>query len=281
MGPPNDHGERAAGVSSSVADTVRAEAATPILDQRAGRIRRFSDPLLFAGVFVFGWQAFVWIAGFHPVVLPPPDRVFKILWNQGDFLVENMMTTLVTIGWGFLLGGLLGFIAGVLVNYFDRVRRAVYPILVGLYVIPKAVFIPLFVLWWGVGFQYKLVVTVLLAFFPVTENTLTGLQGVDREMMELTQSLGGGRWFAFRKVGLPFALPFTLAGLRIGLTESFIGGVLSEILVPSTGIGSRIVEAAAFSNTEFIIAAILVVAAFGIASYFLFLKLERRLTFWQ
>lgn len=267
-------------MTTSVSDSVQAEAATPTFGRRAGRIRRVTDPVLFAAVFVFGWQAFVWIAGFHPVVLPPPARVFRILWNQGDFLVDNMLTTGVTIVWGFFLGGLLGFVSGLLINRFERVRRAIYPILVSLYVIPKAVFIPLFVLWWGVGFEYKLVVTILLAFFPVTENTITGLQGVDREMLELTQSLGGGRWFQFRKVSLPFAIPFVLAGLRIGLTESFIGGVLSEVLVPHTGIGSRIVEAAAFSNTEFIIAAIMVVASFGIVSYFLFLWLERRLTFW-
>ena len=75
-------------------------------------------------------------------------------------------------------------------------------------------------------------------------------------------------------------MPFILAGMRIGLTESFIGGVLSEIIVPSTGIGSRIVEAAAFSNTEFIIASIMVVATFGIVAYFAFLWLERKITFW-
>ena len=100
-------------------------------------------------------------------------------------------------------------------------------------------------------------------------------------MIELTQSLRGGRWFLFRKVALPFILPFVLAGLRIALTESFIGGVLSEVLVPgSRGIGSRIVEAAAFSNTEFIIASIMVIASFGIVTYFLFVWIEKKLTFW-
>jgi NitT/TauT family transport system permease protein len=269
-------------MSTALSERIQGDAAAPALTPRSEKIRRVTDPLLFAFIFVFGWQAFVWIADFHPVVLPPPSRVFDILRNQGDFLIENMLETMTTIVWGFVIGGLFGFVAGVLINHFEPVRRAIYPILVSLYVIPKAVFIPLFILWWGVGSAYKIVVTVLLAFFPVTENTITGLQGVDREMMELTQSLGGNRWFAFRKVGLPFALPFILAGLRIGLTESFIGGVLSEILVPtSTGIGSRIVEAAAFSNTEFIIAAILVVASFGIVSYFAFLWLEKKLTFWQ
>ena len=268
-------------MSTTLSDPVRPETGAPMPSRRSEQIRRFTDPILFVSLFVFSWQAFVWISGFHPVVLPPPARVFRILANQGDFLIENMLVTMRTIVWGFLIGGLLGFVSGVLINHFDRFRRAVYPILVALYVIPKAVFIPLFILWWGVGPLYKIVVTVLLAFFPVTENTITGLQGVDREMMELTQSLGGGKWFAFRKVALPFSLPFILAGLRIGLTESFIGGVLSEILVPSTGIGSRIVEAAAFSNTEFIIASIMVVASFGIVSYFLFVWLEKRLTFWQ
>lgn len=260
---------------------LQPEAVAPVPSRRTENIRRFSDPILFFALFLFAWQSFVWISGFHPVVLPPPIRVFRILRYQGDFLVENMLVTMRTIVWGFVLGGLMGFVAGVLINYFERVRRVIYPILVSLYVIPKAVFIPLFILWWGVGSTYKIVVTVLLTFFPVTENTIAGLQGVDREMIELTESLGGGRWLAFRKVALPFALPFILAGLRIGLTESFIGGVLSEILVPSTGIGSRIVEAAAFSNTEFIIAAIMVVATFGIISYFLFSWLERRLTFWM
>ena len=268
-------------MSARVDDAVQAEAAAPVLSRRSDRIRRVTDPLLFAAIFILGWQVFVWIAGFHPVVLPPPSRVFGILRNQGGFLLENMLETMKTIGWGFFLGGVFGFTAGVLINHFDTLRRAVYPILVSLYVIPKAVFIPLFILWWGVGPAYKIVVTVLLAFFPVTENTITGLQGVEREMTELTRSLGGGKWFLFRKVSLPFALPFILAGLRIGLTESFIGGVLSEVLVPNTGIGSRIVEAAAFSNTEFIIAAIMVVAAFGVASYFLFVMIEKRLTFWQ
>lgn len=263
------------------AETANREGIAPAVGSRSARIRRITDPIVFVAVFVFGWQAFIWIADFHPVVLPPPSRVFDILFNQGDFLVENMLETMKTIAWGFSLGGLFGFVAGVLIYQFERVKRAIYPILVALYVIPKAVFIPLFILWWGVGPLYKIVVTVLLAFFPVTENTITGLSGVEREMRELTQSLGGSRWFAFRKVSLPFALPFVLAGLRIGLTESFIGGVLSEILVPNTGIGSRIVEAAAFSNTEFIIAAILVVASFGIASYFLFVSVEKRLTFWQ
>lgn len=261
-------------------EVIQPEAVATTRGRRTKHFRRFTDPLVFAAIFVFAWQVVIWITGFHPVVLPPPSRVFDILRNQGDFLVENMLVTLQTIVLGFVIGGIFGFVSGIFITYMPPVRRAIYPILVSLYVIPKAVFIPLFILWWGVGLQYKLWVTLLLAFFPVTENTITGLQGVDREMLELTESLGGSQWFSFRKVSLPFAMPFVLAGLRIGLTEAFIGGVLVEILVPSTGIGSRIVEAASFSNTEFIIAAIMVVAAFGIVAYFAFLWLERRITFW-
>ena len=167
-------------MSSRLRDAEAVEAVAPRLGERAVRIRRVVDPLVFALLFVVAWQVFIWITGFHSVVLPPPSKVLNVLVHQGDFLVRNMLTTMITIGWGFFLGGVFGFVAGVLSHHFERVKRAVHPILVALYVIPKAVFIPLFILWWGVGFQYKLVVTLLLAFFPVTENTITGLTGVER-----------------------------------------------------------------------------------------------------
>lgn len=244
------------------------------------RLRSVLDPLGFAILIVFAWGAIVRITGIHSVLLPGPERVWAVVVRSGPTFFTSMLDTMITVGWGFLFGGLLGFVSGVLISYFDRVRRAIYAGLVALYVVPKAVFIPLFIIWWGVGLPYKVVITLLLVFFPVTENTIAGLQAVEPEMMELTESLRGGTWFSFRKVKLPSALPHILAGLRIGVTEAFIGAVLSELLVPHTGIGSRIMEATLFSNTQFIIAGILFVGAFGIVTYLLVERIERRLTFW-
>jgi NitT/TauT family transport system permease protein len=244
------------------------------------RFRSVLDPLLFLGGFLVIWEAVVRVTGIHSVILPSPGDVIEILVTRFPILVRSMGQTMVTVLAGFALGGLLGVAAGLAASRSERVRRAVYPFLVGLYVVPKAVLIPLMLLWWGVDFRYKLVVTVLLVFFPVTENTMRGLDGVDREMIELSRSLRTGEWFVFRKVRLPFILPYVLAGLRIGLTEAFIGAVLAEVLAPSAGIGSRIVEAGVFSNTAFILAGITVIAVTGLATYFLLVLVEDRLTRW-
>lgn len=244
------------------------------------RSRRLLDPLAFAVAFVAIWEVVVRVTGIHSVLLPSPLKVAEILVTRFHLFTVSMGNTLITVGIGFALGGLFGFVSALGIHYFPRVRRAVYPILVSLYVVPKAVFIPLMLLWWGVDIRYKLVVTVLLVFFPVTENTVRGLEGVERGMIELSQSLKASESFIFRKVSLPFILPFVLAGLRIGLTEAFIGAVLAEVLAPKDGIGSRIVEAGMFSNTAFIIAGILYIAATGLTAYFTMTWIESRLTHW-
>ena len=259
-----------------------SEPVAPPARRSIDRIRRFSDPLIFGVLITIGWQVIIQIFDFHPVVLPPPSRVWTVLSTQGDFLLESMLDSLDTIIRGFLYGSLFGWAAGVAITYSPIVRRAIHPILVALFVVPKAIFLPLLILWWGVGGfpDHKIVVTMLLAFFPVTENTIAGLSGVDREMTELSRSLGGSALFMFRKIALPFSLPFVLAGLRIAMTEAFIGTLFVEILVPNEGIGSRIVDAQDVSNTQFIIAAIVVIAAFGLAAYFLLQWIEKRLTKW-
>lgn len=260
-------------------DTATAlEAVEPGRGKELGR--SVLQPVLFLVVLVLVWEAIVQVTGIHSVLLPSPLAVGEILVTRFPLLARSMGQTMITVVLGFVIGGLLGFVSGVAINQFPRVRRAIYPLLVSLYVIPKAVFIPLMLLWWGVDIRYKLVVTVLLVFFPVTENTVRGLEGVDRGMLELARSLRAKQAFTFRHVRLPFILPFVLAGLRIGITEAFIGAVLSEVLAPQDGIGSRIVEAGMFSNTAFIIAGITFIAATGLFTYFLMVQIEKRLVYW-
>lgn len=251
-----------------------------ITDRQLRSGRNALQPVAFLiGVLIL-WELIVRVTGIHSVLLPSPFAVGEIIVTRFELLTRSMGQTMVTVLIGFGIGGLLGFVSGVAINQLPRVRRAIYPVLVALYVIPKAVFIPLMLLWWGVDIRYKLVVTVLLVFFPVTENTVRGLEGVDSGMLELARSLRAGKAFIFRHVRLPYIIPFVLAGLRIGITEAFIGGVLSEVLAPSTGIGSRIVEAGMFSNTAFIIAGITFIAVTGLLTYFLMVQIEKKLVYW-
>lgn len=272
-------------MATDTVETTTTGAATsvaPGAQKARGRIRSVLDPVILGILALIGWQVMIWIYDFHPVVLPPPSRVWTVLRTQGDFLTESMLDSMNTIIRGFFYGSIFGWLTGVAITYSATVRRAIHPILVALFVVPKAIFLPLLIIWWGVGGfpDHKVVITILLAFFPVTENTIAGLSGVDRDMVELTKSLGGSALLIFRKISLPFSLPFVLAGLRIGMTEAFIGTLFVEILVPNEGIGSRIVDAQDVSNTQFILAAIVVIAIFGLAAYFLLQWIERRLTKW-
>lgn len=236
--------------------------------------------VVFLGLAVGLWEIAVRMTDLPKLILPGPGDVASVLTNSWRSLLRSMLATMQIIGWGFLLGSLSGFLLGILIRYVAFFRRMLHPIASMVYVIPKSVFVPLFFLWWGAGPTYKLLVIVLLVFFPVMENTIAGLQSVGTDMVDLSRSLGGNRFLTFRKIELPTSMPFVLAGLRLGVTEAFVGAVIVELIIPHSGIGSQIVLAGSQGNTQYILAGILVIALFGIASYQVVARIERRLTFW-
>jgi NitT/TauT family transport system permease protein len=239
--------------------------------------RTVLDPLVFLVSVIVVWHMVTVVTGVHSVLLPSPVAVAEIVVTRFDLLLSSMLDTFRVILQGFAVGSLIGVAAGATIGTIPWMRRMFYPFLVALYVLPKAVLIPLFLLWFGLGEFYKLLVIVLLVFFPVTENVVAGIRGVDREVVELSRMTRTTPWQVFRYIRLPSMLPFLMAGLRIGMTEAFIGAVLAEILAPHTGIGSRIAESVATSNTDFIIAGIGFIAVFGIATYFFVYYIERKL----
>lgn len=236
---------------------------------------------LFLALLAGLWELLVEILDLSRSTLPGPREVASVLVDDWPLLLRNMSQTMEAVLWGFALGSLAGFMLGVLVNYVGVAKRALYPLSAVLYVIPKSIFIPLFVLWWGVGPMHKLTVILLLVFFPVMENTIAGLRSAQADMVDLSRSLGASKVFTFRKIELPSALPFMFAGLRIGLTDAFIGAVIVELIAPFGGIGAVMTQARVMGNTNFILAGIFVIALFGLLSYGLLERFERRVTFWR
>lgn len=243
-------------------------------------VRTALEVLAFVLLVVLVWETVVRLGDFPTFLLPSFGDVAEVLVRSWRSLLRNMLVTMQSILLGFVVGSIAGFTLGILVRYVRFAYRMLHPIASMLYVIPKSVFVPLFFLWWGAGPAYKLLVIVLLVFFPVMENTVAGLKAVERDMVDLSRSLGGGRFFTFRKIELPSALPFVLAGLRLGVTEAFVGAVIVELIIPRSGIGAQIIQAGSQGNTQFIIAGIVVIAAFGILTYQLLAKAEQRLTSW-
>ena len=182
------------------------------------------------------WEAYVDSGQTSTFVLPAPHAIVTALWDNAGFLAANLALTAEEVGLGILLALLFGFTLAVAIHLSPAVRRAVYPLAVGSQAVPIAVIAPLLVFWWGFGVFPKLVVIVLICFFPVLVTTVDGLAAVDPDQLKLLRTLDASRWQAFRFAELPAALPAAISGARIALTVGVIGAYIAESQTASTGV---------------------------------------------
>src|SRR5262249_13384908 len=148
------------------------------------------------------------------------------LWQNAGLLTANLRITAEEVVLGIVLALVLGFALAVLIHFSATARRAVYPLAIGSQAIPIAVIAPLLVFWWGFGVLPKLIVIVLICFFPALVPTVDGLAAVDRDQLKLLRTLDASRWQAFRFAELPAALPAAISGARIALTVGVIGAYI-------------------------------------------------------
>ena len=240
--------------------------------------------LLVVAGLLGAWEAYADSGATSSFVLPAPHEIAVALWNDAGLLAANLAPTAVEVGLGILLALLLGFTLAVAIHLSAIVRRALYPLAVGSQAIPIAVIAPLLVFWWGFGVFPKLVVIVLICFFPVLVTTVDGLAGVDPDQLKLLRTLDASRWQAFRFAELPAALPAALSGARIALTVGVIGAYIAESQTVTSGshagLGHQINADLAAVQTPRAYAAAFVLFAFAIACFYVLSLAERRLAPW-
>jgi NitT/TauT family transport system permease protein len=155
------------------------------------------------------------------------------------------------------------------------------PWISGLYATPIIALAPLFILWFGIGIWSKVAVVASLVLFPVIINTDAGVRNADRQLIEAVRSFGASKLQLFTKVSLPAALPFILAGLRLGVGRGLIGVVVGELFGARAGLGFMITQAAEVFNMPQLFAGVVVLAAAGIVLTAAFQALERHLVPWN
>jgi ABC-type nitrate/sulfonate/bicarbonate transport system permease component len=241
-------------------------------------------PLALALALIGVWEAYADLGTTSSYVLPAPHAIASALWQNAGFLAGNLATTAEEVALGILLALLLGFALAVLVHLSGLLRRAVYPLAVGSQAIPIAVIAPLLVFWWGFGVLPKLVVIVLICFFPVLVTTVDGLRAVDRDQLKLLRTLDASRWQAFRFAELPAALPAALSGARIALAVGVIGAYIAESQTVTTGthagLGHEINADLTALQTPRAYAAALVLFVLAIACFYALTMAERALAPW-
>lgn len=225
------------------------------------------------------WEAAVRVGHTSPLVLPAPSVVAQSLWHGlgSGYLWPHIAHTLTEVVLGLLLGASMGFVGGVLLGESTRWRGVLMPYVVISQVVPKLALAPLFIVWFGFGTLPTVVMTALICFFPLLENTATCMQQVDANKLELFRMLRASPWQTLWRLKLPAGLPNIMAGLRVAVVLAWVGAVVAEFIGASHGLGALIIAAQGSMDTPLMFAVLTVITVLGLTFYKACEWLESRL----
>ncbi|MCR2822147.1 ABC transporter permease [Lederbergia panacisoli] len=216
-------------------------------------------------------------------LLPTPTRIIKEIIEMGasGTLWGHIGMTLFRVAAGFLLGTFAALIFGSAVGYFTVVEKLMDPLIQAFRAIPSLAWVPLFILWMGIGEPSKVTLIAVGVFFPVYLNIVSGIQGVDRKLIEVGKIYGFTSTETLRKIILPASLPSFLVGLRSGLGLGWMFVVAAEIMGASKGLGYLLVVGQNTYSPHLVIASILLFAVIGKMSDSLLKNIEKKSLSWQ
>lgn len=247
------------------------------------RLKGFLRGIVVPVVIVAVWEACARAGFFSAIILPAPSAVAAkwwisllpaqaydpatqsyIVWLFSGEMVHDACASLFRVVVGFLVGAGLALPLGLGMGANARIYELFNPLLQVLRPIPPIAYIPLAILWFGLGNPPAIFLITLGAFFPVLMNTIAGVRNVDSIYLRAARNLGAGEWTIFTRVMLPAAMPYILAGVRIGIGTAFIVVIVSEMIAVNDGLGFRILEAREFMWSDKIIAGMLTIGLLGL-----------------
>jgi NitT/TauT family transport system permease protein len=242
-------------------------------------LRHTFGSLAILGLVLLAWELLPAALGVPRYIIPTASQTwaefFRLVERQnlaGHFLSTVSMTAL-----GFVIGSLFGAMAGYLLGMSPFWERVLSPYLLALQIAPKVAFAPLFIMWFGYTFWPKLLVTVLIVFFPILVNVLQAMRTVDRDQINLARAYSLTRAQIFWKVEFPASMPALMAGLRISATLAVIGVTVGELVGGNRGLGYLITFGEGQANAAMVFNAIILLTLIGIALYGLVAAAERRI----
>lgn len=253
------------------------------LNQRSAAMSFAKSPgfisLVLLAVVLFAWEVLPTALEVPRYIIPTlSDCVaeFQRMWSQENLLSHFVSTTIFTL-LGFAIGSLLGAVLGYLLGMSEFWEKVLSPYILALQIAPKVAFAPLFIMWFGYNSMPKLLVTVLIVFFPVLVNVLQAMRTVDRDLVNLARAYTMPRWSIFLKVEMPSTLPNLMAGLRIASTLAVIGVVVGELVGGNTGLGFLISYGGGQANAAMVFISIILLTVIGFALYAALVRIETRL----
>ncbi|MFF2089273.1 ABC transporter permease subunit [Paenibacillus sp. NPDC058174] len=247
------------------------------------KIRRRALPLLLPVVILLLWQLLTAFGLIDSNVMPMPIEVFKVLIEtiRSGELLDNLGISALRAISGFLIGGGLGFVLGLL-NGFWRISEEVTDSTIQMVRnIPLFALIPLVIVWFGIGEEAKLFLVSAGVFFPIYLNTFHGIRSIDPGLVEMGRVYGLGRLSLYKNIILPGAMPSILIGVRYSLGIMWLTLIVAETVAAKSGIGYMAMNAREFMQLDVIILSVVIYALLGKLSDSLAKTLEKRLLRWN
>jgi ABC-type nitrate/sulfonate/bicarbonate transport system permease component len=272
--------------------TTRDRPATPVTatERQAPRAPRLPDttvalswilPLLVLSIALAAWEIIVRIRDTPRWFLPKPSDIAQEMVASRALLLQHTWTTAQEVLVGLSLAFVLGVLLAVAIASSRFVERAVYPAIVASQAIPIIALAPILLIWFGYGMTPKVIVVVLICFFPIVVSMVDGLRAADADAIALLRSMGANRLQIMRIVRVPASLPNLFSGLRIAAAVSVIGALVGEWVGASSGLGYLMTRSAAQFQTPRLFAAVVIAAIMGVLLFALVALVERLALPWR
>ncbi|MBV8752483.1 MAG: ABC transporter permease [Hyphomicrobiales bacterium] len=229
-------------------------------------------------VFLAAWEWGPGLLGIPTYIIPSLSEVAREalrMWQVSHVLMHTGVTAGEVLA-GFALGSLLGAFIGYLLGMSPATEVALSPYILALQIAPKVAFAPLFILWMGYSVYPKILVAVLIVFFPVMVNVLTAIRTVDPDLINLARSFKATRAQIFWKIEFPASIPALFAGLRIGATLAVVGVVVGEFVGGNLGLGFLLTFGEGQANTPMVFVSIVLLTLIGGIAYLGVVLTEQR-----
>ena len=226
------------------------------------------------------WQFICTVFSVSEFIFPSPLRIATQTWEFKEVILGHAWRTYWVTMAGFGIAILVGVLLGFVVGSSRLAYAAVYPLMTAFNALPKAAFVPILVVWFGIGIGPAILTAFLISFFPIMVNIATGLATLEPELEDVLRVLGAKRWDVLIKVGLPRSMPYFYGSLKVAITRAFVGTTVSEMTAANEGIGYLLISAGSAMQMGLAFSGLMVVGAMAMVMYELFSYIEKNTTQW-
>ncbi len=242
--------------------------------------RELYAPWILLALVLITWELICRGFNISEFIFPSPSRIAQQMWEFAGVISGHAWRTFWVTMVGFGIAIVVGVLLGFLIGSSRLAYAAMYPLMTAFNALPKAAFVPILVVWFGIGVGPAVLTAFLISFFPITVNIATGLATLEPELEDVLRVLGARRWDVLIKVGLPRSMPYFYGSLKVAITLAFVGTTVSEMTAANEGIGYLLISAGSSMQMGLAFAGLVVVGVMAMLMYELFAVIEKRTTGW-